>query len=162
MRIADPRPVACSVCLQPPMISDPQPRYVDFEVAWDGPVLTHAGDDIRAETYTPTSIDDLYICESCLKSAAKLIGMEDAEEVRARIAELEDTVTEKDTEITEKDKAIASQNATIAHLFDTGVIQRHPGKRALAGPESHSEELKALRKDRVAKERSKKRSKATA
>lgn len=147
MKIADPNPTVCSVCLQPPMIHDPQHRFVDFEVAYDGPVIPGSPANIP--------VDDLFICEDCLKRGAELIGMENGEEARAQIAQLEQTVAEKDTEITEKDKAIASLNATIAHLIDTGVIQRHPGKRPLTGPDSHAEQIAQFRKDRVARERSK-------
>jgi hypothetical protein len=41
-------------------------RYVDFEAAYDGPVLEGA---------IKVAIDDLVICENCLTAAAKMIGL---------------------------------------------------------------------------------------
>lgn len=57
MKIADPNPVYCSSCFN----QNPKAVHVDFEVAWDGPVINTDG--LRVP------IDDLYVCESCLESA---------------------------------------------------------------------------------------------
>jgi hypothetical protein len=57
MRVADPNPVYCSACFQ----QQPTKVHIDFEVAWDGPVINEDG--LRVP------IDDLYLCENCLETA---------------------------------------------------------------------------------------------
>lgn len=57
MRVADPNPVYCSCCFQ----QQPNEVHIDFEVAWDGPVINEDG--LRVP------IDDLYLCETCLEGA---------------------------------------------------------------------------------------------
>jgi hypothetical protein len=73
MRIADTPPAFCAGCYG----QYPDRRHVDFEAAWDGPVFegegVHTGDG-GARSKLPVGIDDLVICEDCLKSAAKLLG----------------------------------------------------------------------------------------
>lgn len=54
MKLADPKPVYCSSCFA----QQPHKDHIDFEVAWDGPVINTDG--IRIP------IDDLYVCEDCL------------------------------------------------------------------------------------------------
>jgi hypothetical protein len=58
MKLADPKPVYCSACFSQQPLKD----HIDFEVAWDGPVINHT-DNIRIP------IDDLYICEDCMLQA---------------------------------------------------------------------------------------------
>jgi hypothetical protein len=72
----------CSSCFQ----AKPGTLHVDFDAAWDGPVLQ----DAVGEPITHT-IDELVICESCLEEAAKLIGMDRTPDA-ARVKELEDQV----------------------------------------------------------------------
>jgi hypothetical protein len=73
VKIANPNPAFCAACYG--QYSDR--RHVDFEAAWDGPVFegegVHTGDG-GARSKLPVGIDDLVICEDCLKSAAKLLG----------------------------------------------------------------------------------------
>lgn len=77
MRIANPNPVYCSSCFQ----QKPHDTHVDFEVAWDGPVISLDG--LRM------TIDDLVICKDCLISAAGLVGMVDADDdIRAKLKEM--------------------------------------------------------------------------
>lgn len=57
MKVADPNPVYCSCCFQ----QQPREIHIDFEVAWDGPVINEDG--LRVP------IDDLYLCETCLEGA---------------------------------------------------------------------------------------------
>jgi hypothetical protein len=54
MKIADPKPVYCSSCFA----QQPMKEHVDFQVAWDGPVIN--SDGMRVP------IDDLYVCEDCM------------------------------------------------------------------------------------------------
>lgn len=150
MRLADPRPAACSVCLQPPGIRDPQPEFVDFEVAYDGPVMTRHGE--RAETVVKTPIDDLFICEDCLKSAARLVGMVDDEQLKGQVALDAGVIQGLKDEIKEKDKAIHDLNHTVSHLIDSGAIKRKAGRPQLRGPETHTKEIKELRSEQAQKE----------
>lgn len=55
----------CSACFQ----QQPGVTHVDFDAAWDGPVLA----DATGEPITHT-IDELAICENCMEAAAKLLG----------------------------------------------------------------------------------------
>lgn len=62
MRIAPIPPSHCSVCFN----QDPDALHVDMEAATDGPVLETA-DGIKV------SIDDIIICETCLRRAQDLL-----------------------------------------------------------------------------------------
>lgn len=155
MRRADPKPAHCSVCLQAPSVRDPQLEFVDFEASWDGPVITRNGEEVSPEQFAPVPIDDLIVCEECLRSAAKLIGMEQAEELRARVAELEGTVTERDVEIKAKDSMISHLEKTVGEAIDHPV-KRPQGKPTFKGPESHDAELAQMRKARAARGKKKK------
>jgi hypothetical protein len=53
----------CSACFN----QQPDKLHIDFEAAWDGPVKEGA---------IKVPIDDLYICEDCLKSAYGLLDPE--------------------------------------------------------------------------------------
>lgn len=79
MRLAETLPVRCSACFGQKVGQ----LHVDFEAAWDGPILNDDGMRV--------SIDDLFICEECLRDAAALLP-ENAE-VLTYVAELEQAVT---------------------------------------------------------------------
>ena len=64
-RLAGVAPVHCSSCFQ----QDPSRRHVDFEASYDGPVF--------AEGAAKVAIDDLIICEECLRNGARLLGLVD-------------------------------------------------------------------------------------
>lgn len=73
MRLADPKPGFCSSCFN----SSPELRYVDFDAAWDGPVII---DPERGTAKiwpggVPSSNDDLYLCESCVQRATEILGL---------------------------------------------------------------------------------------
>lgn len=74
MRTAEPAPAFCSGCFQ----ARPDMLHVDFEVAWDGPVIQDgvATGDGATQTVS-TSIDDLMLCEKCVRAAAAHVGMVD-------------------------------------------------------------------------------------
>lgn len=57
-----PAPHRCAACWQ----QHPNLVHVDFEVGYDGPTF-------RDENGTLITIDDLIICENCLKDAARLL-----------------------------------------------------------------------------------------
>lgn len=76
MRLADPIPSHCSACFQ----QFPGVRHVDFEVAYDGPVIPGS---------PPVAIDDLIVCEPCLTSAGRVLGLVRDDEVVARAEQAE-------------------------------------------------------------------------
>ena len=70
-------PVYCSAC----GCQDKSKRHVDFDAACDR--------GYGADQDVPISMDDLIICETCLRSAAGLVGMIDDTEPLEKIATLE-------------------------------------------------------------------------
>lgn len=63
MKIASPNPPYCSSCFG----GKPQIAHVDFEAYYDGPI-------IQGKTFKQP-IDDLIICEDCLRAAGEVIGL---------------------------------------------------------------------------------------
>lgn len=94
IHIADPPPPHCSACYQ----AVPEKRHVDFGASTDGPVLELAGGQVL-HTASPLPrladakgvvghvVDEILICETCVEEAAKLIGLQDAEKLGARLEE---------------------------------------------------------------------------
>lgn len=64
MRLSTTPPAYCSACFN----QDPQAIHVDMDAAWDGPVPQMKGDGFDA-----VAIDDLVLCEACVRSAAGLL-----------------------------------------------------------------------------------------
>jgi hypothetical protein len=56
-------PPYCSSCFQ----QKPAVEHIDFESYWDGPIIEGAG--------FKQPIDDLILCEDCLRAAGELIGL---------------------------------------------------------------------------------------
>lgn len=79
IRKAQPPPSHCSSCFG----QYPDREHVDFCAVWEGPVVEH-----KSVGVTPVSIDELIICETCIRAAAALLGLvepaEDAEQVAER------------------------------------------------------------------------------
>jgi hypothetical protein len=76
-RLAETPPTHCSSCFG----QYPERRHVDFQAAWDGPVI-HDGvmTDDGVTNRIPVSIDELVICEECLTHGAKLLGLKEGQE----------------------------------------------------------------------------------
>lgn len=70
-------PIYCSACFN----QDPSRRHVDFDAASDRGYG-------NAEA-TKVVMDDLILCEECLRRGAELVGMADAAESQAKIDSLE-------------------------------------------------------------------------
>lgn len=62
-----PAPVACAGCGGQYV----DRRHVDFEAAWDGPVLNAL--EVVTEGITVSQVDDLVVCETCLRDAFRLL-----------------------------------------------------------------------------------------
>ena len=59
----------------------PRARHVDFEAAWDGPVVNNNG--------TAYSVDELVICEDCMRAAYELLPpSEEGQTLHDQLAEL--------------------------------------------------------------------------
>ena len=116
MKIATRKPPACASCFQ--QVAE---RYVDFESAYDGPVLPgKAG---------PVPIDDLVICEKCLESAFALI---DPQGLKETIGELETVTKDLIEENEAKDRIIQGLRSTTNELVDHPV-KPLPGRPNLEG-----------------------------
>lgn len=122
------KPAYCASCYQ----QDPV-RYVDFEAAYDGPVIPGAPAHI--------AIDDLILCENCLNQAFALLDPQGKDET---IAELVQIVKDQQAEIAAKDKMLTGATATIEELVDHP-ITKPPGKPVLVGvdPEVRKQITKA-------------------
>lgn len=116
MKIATRKPPACASCFQ-----QLDGRYVDFEAAYDGPVLPGAAG--------PLPVDDLIICERCLESAFSLI---DPQGMKVTIAELEGIVTELIEGDEAKDRIIQGLRSTTNELVEHPV-KTYPGRPKLEG-----------------------------
>lgn len=80
-QIAEPAPPQCSVCWQ----TRDDIRHVDFETPYEGPVIM--------EGVTPVAIDQIVICESCLKEGCKLVGLVDWAERGEEFEQLRERLT---------------------------------------------------------------------
>jgi len=76
-------PIYCSAC----GCQDREKRHVDFDAACDR--------GYGVDQAVPISMDDLIICETCLRSAAGLVGMIDDAEPLEKIAVLERRLAEE-------------------------------------------------------------------
>lgn len=102
-KIAESAPPACAVCHG----QYPDRRHVDFEVAYDGPVLDGAA---------RVMIDDLIMCEDCLRIGARLVGLIDAPGLRGKldgrqqeIERLEAALLERDAYVTQLEQTLAAK-----------------------------------------------------
>lgn len=116
-RLAATRPPYCSSCFQHPG----ELRCVDFEAAYDGPVVPG--------TPEPIPVDDLILCENCLAEAFTIL---DPQGLRETIIELEKAVLMQAEEIKGKDKALKGARFTITQL-EGFAVQPLPGKPRLIG-----------------------------
>lgn len=87
MKLTEFAPPHCSSCYG----QDPQVSHVDFEAAYDGPVFTGGVAIGNGEivNHLPSQIDELIVCEKCLRLAAAMIGMADPGEQGERLVAAE-------------------------------------------------------------------------
>lgn len=114
MKIADSTPAFCSACYG----QDPECIYVDFESAWDGPIIDE-GNGMKI------SIDDLVICETCLMAAANMKGLDSTKEIKTENLELGVLIEKMQEEIKEKDAMINDLSHTVAALIKTPVSKKN-------------------------------------
>lgn len=145
-------PVVCSACLQSPAAHSPKIQYIDFNAAYDGPVVQ---DPERPATELGVYIEKIVICENCVREAARHLGMEDAESTKQESAAWRDYAEQLEEDAKAKDRAVSNLSHTVGALLDSPV-KRPAGRPVLTGPESHEEEIKELRSKQSKKERVKK------
>lgn len=130
-------------------------EYVDFEAAYDGPVI----DDPNAD-HVKVYLDKVVICESCVAEAARLLGMEYQDDAREHTAAIEAYCDQLEAEVKTKDRAISDLTHTVGTLIEHPV-KRPAGKPQLRGPDDKKAEIKKLRSNRAMAEKvSKSRRKA--
>lgn len=111
MKIAD-RILYCSACRGQYL----DRQHVDFEAYYDGPVITE--DEVIEGVKTYTAIDDLVLCEKCLRGAGELIGLFPAEELKKENEELGEAVELAHQQVIERDELISDLQHTIKKLSD--------------------------------------------
>ena len=100
MNIAPSAPPHCASCFD----QKPRERHIDFQAAYDGPVIPGG---------QPTPIDDLIICESCLRQAARLIGLQDWSDIHDRMARAETQRDDLEAKLVEANTHIRDLTAAL-------------------------------------------------
>ena len=124
------------------MVSDPQPEYVNFESAYDGPVIDDPNSTVK------TYIDKIVVCEDCVRQGASLLGMDHVERYSSELEAQKGYIAELEKEITSKDKVISDLTYTVGTIMDHPV-KRTSGRPTLRAPETHEQEMKEYRKRRA-------------
>lgn len=96
-------PMFCASCGS----QDPGARYVDFDAAWDGPVV-NPEDGIKMQ------IDDLVVCENCLKEASALVGLVDPDQTAETLARAQQDLIAKEEKIAELQRYIDGLQTAIS------------------------------------------------
>lgn len=78
IHIAKPSPPYCAACYQ----AKPGETHVDFGAATDGPMLAPLEGAVGVIGH---SVDDIVICSTCIAEAARLVGLENAAELREQL-----------------------------------------------------------------------------
>lgn len=127
-KLANTRPPYCASCF-----SAPEGRCVDFEAAYDGPVIPG--------TPEPVPVDDLILCEACLLEAFVIL---DPQNQRETIEELQRVIVDLIADNEAKDKMVQGAKSTINELVEHPV-KTFTGKPKLIGvtPEVREQITKA-------------------
>lgn len=113
----------CSVCYG----QYPERVHIDFEAAYDGPVIDEANG-------MKHPIDDLVVCDECLIGAAMLLGWVNAEDLKDENLELGFLIRDKDKIIEEQAKVISNLEHTVDTMLDTP-MKRGTGRPKVILPE---------------------------
>ena len=109
MRVPEVNPPLCSACFT----SKIDQKFVDFEVFWDGPVVPLAGKYDERFAQPSIAIDDLFVCEDCMRQAAGLIGLGDVEEANTELEALRAEVLELRRERLESNKRLEAVSGAL-------------------------------------------------
>ena len=69
-------------------------EYIDFETTWEGPMVVEEFHGVEIPAPEPGHLDDLILCESCLRLAGRMIGMGDVQETQVELEQLRTEVLE--------------------------------------------------------------------
>jgi hypothetical protein len=113
LRLSEIPPALCSAC----SLQRPDLRHVDFDAAWDGPTVEGGlatGDGVVRGPLV--SIDELVICEECLRAAGRLIDLEPVEGGRVealeqQLADAREVNLELQGHVKAQDKALQSRDS---------------------------------------------------
>lgn len=108
-------PTHCSSCFG----QNIERQHVDFDAAWDGPVFRDGvatGGSGEESNVIPVAIDDLIICDECLRQAAGLLGLVDPDETTERLGEalgqlenLRDRLAEREDYVSKLEAAVKAK-----------------------------------------------------
>lgn len=147
-KIADRTPPACASCFQ----AGSEKRYVDFEAAYDGPVIPGSPEN--------QPIDDLVICEECLAEAFALL---DPDGLHETIHVLETKLEAAAKSDASKDRMVERLEKTLAELVEHPVQKRGGGTQHYAGvPDDVRKQLNERRERRKRGQKSQKKAKVKA
>lgn len=121
IRLTDAPPPRCSSCFQ----AQPHLRHVDFEASYDGPVVPlHANENLVG--VQGVSIDDLILCETCVRTAAELLGLVDPDFVTAERDMLKTGNEVLVAKLQARDAYITTLEAAVANKQDVLIVPEKP------------------------------------
>jgi hypothetical protein len=126
MKLADVAPRYCVSCHN----QDPTKRHVDFGAYYDGPVLEGVNGNKIA-------IDDLVMCETCVKAAGQFVGMTVELDILVENKELGEAVEKKNETIKKQNKMIQDLEHTVHELYNNPdkAIKKVQGRPSLRIPQ---------------------------
>lgn len=105
IHIEDPSPPNCAACYQ----AKPEEEHVDFGASTDGPMLPAIEGVVGLVGH---SVDEIVICRTCISEAGKLLGLEDAEDLRRQL----DEANQANDVLHEQ---LAGQRASVSEALDS-------------------------------------------
>jgi hypothetical protein len=113
-------PIYCSACFG----QNSDARHIDFDAACD----RGYGD---RDDGLKVSMDDLILCEDCVKSGAVLLGMMDTEAFQARLASLEHRLEEEKRRADKATEYADRMEQALSHRPQELKVQRPRGRPRL-------------------------------
>jgi hypothetical protein len=108
-KFAETPPAMCSGCFG----QYPDRQHIDFESSWDGPVVEGGamGENGQVISRIPVSIDELILCEDCVREGASLLGLSEEntaklDQLRAEIIDLKARNKGLDTYVNKLEQAV--------------------------------------------------------
>ena len=141
-------PAYCAACFQ----QDSELRHIDFDAAYDGPVLT-------LEDGRKQPIDDLVLCERCLNSAFALL---DPDGLRPEVERLHALLALAKKDIEVKDRIINRYHKTNEELIEHPVQKTKASGHLIGLPEEVHKEVYENRRKRAENKKKRAERKATA
>lgn len=107
------KPMRCSNCF-----GQEACRHVEFPAAFDGPVVNQFA-VVTEPGVDAIAIDDLVLCERCLKLAAKILGFVHAPELVDELRATRDKLTTTEAQLADSNRALADM-----HQAHRSLVQR--------------------------------------